>query len=82
MKIIAAPVEMVAKFKINGNPKPARFAYNGKVIDVQQILSVTEEKLAGNRMKIFVCQSQIDGELRKFELKYELQTMKWILWKM
>lgn len=81
MKIIAAPVEMVAKFKPDGSVTPARFAYNGKVIDVQQIISVTEEKLAGNRMKIFVCQSEIDGELKKYELKYELQTCKWMLWK-
>lgn len=31
MKIIAAPIEMVAKFRPNGSVTPARFAYNGKV---------------------------------------------------
>jgi len=29
MKIISAPVEMVAKFDMLGNPTPARFAYAG-----------------------------------------------------
>lgn len=81
MKIIAAPVEMVAKFKPQGQVTPARFLYDGKVIDVQQILSTSEEKLAGNRMKIFVCQSEIDGGMKKYEIKYELQTCKWMLWK-
>lgn len=82
MKIIFEPVEMVAKFDTLGNPTPARFIYYGKVIDVEQVVSVAEEKLAGNRMKLFVCQSEIDGRMTRFELKYELQTMKWILWKM
>lgn len=82
MKIIAAPVEMVAKFDRNGNPKLTRFAYNGKIIDIEQVISTSEEKLAGNRMKIFVCQSEIDGEMKKYELKFELQTCIWILWKM
>lgn len=82
MKIIAVPIEMVAKFKPHGEVISARFLYDGKVIDVEQIISVTEEKLAGNRMKLFVCQSEIDGDLKKYELKYELQTCIWILWKM
>lgn len=73
---------MVAKFDMMGNPTPARFAYEGKVIDIEQIVSVAKEKIAGNRMKLFVCQSEIEGKLRRFELKNELQTCKWILWKM
>lgn len=82
MKIIAAPVEMVAKFDIYGNPTPARFVYDNQVIDVEQVLETSEEKRAGNRMKIFTCQSEIGGEMKRFELKFELQTCKWFLWKM
>lgn len=82
MKVIMAPVEMVARFDIHGNPEPARFAYGGKVIDVEQILEVREEKLAGNRMKIYSCQSDIDGKLTRYDIKFELQTMKWFLYKM
>lgn len=37
MKIVAM-LRWLAKFDINGNPKPARFAYDGKVIDVEQIV--------------------------------------------
>lgn len=81
MKIIAALVEMVAKFKPTGDVIPARFQYEDKVINVEQIISTSEEKLAGNRMRIFVCQSEIDGEMKKYEIKYELQTCKWMLWK-
>jgi hypothetical protein len=47
-----------------------------------EVLSVTEEKLAGNRMLCFRCQSEISGELRPFEIKFEWGTCKWFLYKM
>ena len=40
-----------------------------------------KEKLAGNEMLVFKCQSLIDGVLKMFEIKYELRTCKWILFK-
>lgn len=82
MKIISAPIEMIAKFDTIGNPTPVRFKYNDLVINVEQILSTSEEKLAGNRMKLFNCQNQIGGEMKRFEIKFGLQKCKWVLWKM
>ena len=82
MKIIASPVEMVCWFDQTGKPHPIRFRHKGSVVKVQQVIHTTEEKLAGNRMLIFRCQSEIDGVLKVFELKYELQTCRWLLWKM
>ncbi|WP_040411942.1 hypothetical protein [Desulfosporosinus sp. OT] len=55
---------------------------NDKELKIEQVVSVTEEKLAGNRMLVFRCQSEIKGELRPFEIKYELRKRKWFLWKM
>ncbi|AFM00751.1 MULTISPECIES: hypothetical protein [Desulfitobacterium] len=81
MEVIMDPVEMIAKFK-NGNPIPARFRYKDQVIDVQQILSTKEEKLAANRMKIYSCRSEIAGKMTRYELKFELQTCKWFLYRM
>lgn len=59
-----------------GKPMPARFKYGNQVFDVEQVLDISEEKLAGNRMKIYSCQSEIDGELKRYDLKFELQTCK------
>lgn len=81
MKIVMAPVEMVARFDLQGIPSPARFAYNGQIIDVEQIMEVREEKPAGNPMKIFSCQSSISGQITRYEIKFELRTMKWFLYK-
>lgn len=41
-----------------------------------------KEKLAGNDMLVYKCQSVIKGAERLYELKYEFSTCKWILWKL
>ncbi|WP_018305494.1 hypothetical protein [Desulfitobacterium hafniense] len=81
MRVIMKPIEMIAKFK-DGNPTPARFSYNGRTIDVEQIIERRAEILAGNPMKIYSCQSEIDGKLKRYELKFELKTCRWFLYKM
>jgi hypothetical protein len=52
-----------------------------KVIKIDQIIAVDKEKYAGNVMYLFQCQSEIEGELKRFEIKYEVETCKWILFK-
>jgi len=82
MKIYSTPIEVLAHFDLAGKPRPYRLTMDGKELRIEQVISMTEEKLAGNRMLVFRCQSEIDGELRPYELKYELNTCKWLLWKM
>ncbi|SHN86582.1 hypothetical protein [Desulfitobacterium chlororespirans] len=82
MKVIMDPIKMLAKFDLHGNLTPARFQHKDEVVDVERLLKVSEEKLAGNRMLIFRCQSEVYGIMKVFELKYELQTCKWFLYKM
>lgn len=79
MKRIMAQVQMIAKFDVSGNATPARFAYDDKVIDVERVIGVREEKFAGKRTLVFGCQSEVDGELRRYELKYEVPTGIWFL---
>jgi len=82
MKILSTPIEVLAHFDQSGKPRPYRLTLNGKELKIEQVTSMTEEKLAGNRMLIFRCQSEVDGVSKVFELKYELQTCRWSLWKM
>lgn len=82
MKVLMKPIEMIAWFTQEGVPKPIRYRLDGNVIKVEKVTSKSEEKLAGNRMIVYRCQSVINGELRLFELKYELQTGKWYLFRM
>ena len=82
MKVLMKPIEMIAWFDLAGIPRPIRFRVDGEVHTVHQVSNITEEKLAGNRMKIYRCQSAISGQLKPYKLKFELQTCKWFLFKM
>lgn len=82
MRIIMSPIEMIAWFDIPGTLRPIRFRHDGNVIKVEQIIRISEEKLAGNRMKIYECQSEIHGQMKRFELKFEMGSCQWYLFKM
>lgn len=81
MKILSTPIEVLAHFETDGTPHPLRFKLADKEIRIQ-VTSVTEEKLAGNKMLLFRCQSEFNGELKPFEIKFEKSTCRWYLWKM
>lgn len=87
MKVIAKPVEMIAHTDILGEVRPYRFRVKlddepEQVIKVDKVISKQTEKLAGNPMILYRCQ-RMDGEnLRYFDLKYELNTCMWILFRM
>lgn len=87
MKVYMKKIKMIAWFNENGVLTPIKFQIKGDseevvTIKVGRISERGEEKLAGNRMLIYRCQSEIDGIERVFELKYEVGTCKWYLYKM
>lgn len=86
MKVVAKPIQMVAWFNEKGTLTPVRFKLcneNGEnsVIKINKILFTGKEKLAGNEMVVYRCQSIFNGVETLYELKYELSTCKWILFK-
>ena len=72
MKILSTPITVLTHFEQNTPPHPISFKLDDKEIRIEQVVSVTEEKLAGNKMLCFRCQSEIGGELKPFEIKFEL----------
>jgi hypothetical protein len=87
MKILSIPIDMVCWFEKTGIPHPVRFKLTTEdeseiVLKIDKVMFIDKEKLAGNEMLVFKCQSVIKGIQKIFELKYELRTCKWILWKM
>lgn len=86
MKIIAQPIEVISYTDSKGDLRPLRLRIKGqnetvKVIKVDKVIIKEFEKLAGNLMLVFKCQSLIDNVQKQFEIKYELQTCKWMLYK-
>jgi hypothetical protein len=85
MRIVMEPIETIALFSGNGKIRPIKFRTTYKdgydVIKIDRIVVQNEEKLAGNRMMVFRCQSNINGCQRVYEIKYEVSTCKWYLYK-
>ena len=86
MRILARPIEVISYTDNNGDIRPLRFRLQVddeplKVIKVDKVIIKETEKLAGNTMLIFKCQSFIDNVEKLFELRYEIKTCKWVLFK-
>ncbi|MBU3092840.1 hypothetical protein KPL35_12230 [Clostridium sp. CF011] len=86
MKVLALPIEMVSYTDNKGDIKPIRFRMQVgdepmQVIKIDKVIVKDTEKLAGNIMIIYKCQSVIDGAEKLYELKYEMGTCRWILFK-
>ena len=88
MKIIAKPIDMIATFSSNRNrlPIPFKFRYETRSgerseIRVDRIISTEKRKRAGTDSIVYTCQSQINGELHLYELKYIIGSYYWELYK-
>lgn len=86
MKVVEKPIAIVCWFDRFGNPNPIKFRIEEEdseqaTIKIDRILQRAKEKLAGNHMIVFQCESFINGVQKIYELKYELSTCKWILYK-
>ena len=53
-----------------------------QVIKIDKVIVKETEKFAGNIMIVYKCQSLIDNAIKLFEIKYEINTSKWILYKL
>jgi len=87
VKAMVKPVDVIAWFNESGTPCPIRFRINNEnetkqVINVDRVMFVEKEILAGNPMLVFRCQSLINRIEKVYELKFEINTCKWFLWKM
>jgi len=86
MKIVAKYIEVISSTDLSGIITPLRLRLikddeSLQVIKVDRVITRAQEKLAGNRMIVFQCQSIIGNVEKRYELKYELSTCKWMLWK-
>ncbi|OPL09252.1 MAG: hypothetical protein AVO33_07250 [delta proteobacterium ML8_F1] len=85
MKVVAKPIEVVAWFNDKGGIRPLKFRVmdeeEPQVVKVDRMVHTHLEKFAGNPMHVFDCQSTVEGQTRIYQLKYEVATGRWILFK-
>lgn len=87
MKVIEKPIEMIASFDVKGNPTPIRFRLETEdesyqVIKIDKVIDRSLVKCYGDHMIVFHCQSIIGSLEKRYEVRYELNTCKWLLYKM
>ena len=86
MKVLAQPIEVISYTNDKGDIRPLRFRIQIgdeplKVIKIDKVIFKQLEKFAGNPMILYRCQSR-EGNIEKiFEIKYELNNCKWMLYK-
>lgn len=87
MKIYMKNIEVIAWFKPEKDPVPIRFkmeTIDGEniVVSIGRVVFSQQEKIAGNRMILYRCSSIISDRERLYELKYEIESCKWFLYKL
>ena len=68
----------MAIFNTDGKIEPVKFRFEDKVVRIQKITKTYEEKTVKNKRLIFVCQHN-DRDI--YEIKYELDSKMWYLFK-
>lgn len=86
MKMLRKPVEAIVLFDLEGNPVPVRFRYLDDrseliTVKVDRVIKRELDKFAGNRMLKFTCQTRIGNQIKPFELRFEIDTSRWYLYK-
>ena len=85
MKVVAKGIEMIAYFKSDGVINPIRFRLEEddkrEVIKINKIISTNTEKLCGNKMIVFTCSAFINNTEKIFEIKYDVEKCRWMLFK-
>jgi hypothetical protein len=85
MKVVARPITVYSWTDTKGKIHPEKLILEDndvvKELNIDRVITITAEKLAGNPMLVFACQSDMRGVVRPFELKYELNSCKWMLFK-
>ena len=86
MKVIRQPVDMIAWFNASGVIMPLKFRLESEdhilqTIKINKILYHKEDKIAGNITITYACLVNINNAQKTCELKYNLNSCKWILFK-
>ena len=87
MRTLAKSIEVLTISDSYGNMIPLRFKAKDKnedviIIKVDNVKSSESEKLFGNIMMLYKCTGLVNDKHREFELKYEINSCKWMLWRM
>lgn len=78
------PIQTLCIVSTLGEIRPVWFRYEDEEhniikVDIREILSQKESRVAGRKELIYTCSAQADEQLTIVELKYTIESHKWIL---
>ena len=86
MKALAKSIEMISWTEKNGKIHPLKFKFSmesgeSHICKVTKTYNFEIEKHAGNKIYKFTCEIIDNNSIKICELRYELDSCKWILFK-
>jgi len=87
VKLMRKPIEVIAWFDFEGNAVPIRFRYEDesrelRVVKINRIIKKDKNNFAGNSMMRYTCETSDNGVIKVFELRYDIDSLRWYLHKM
>lgn len=78
------PVEMLSVCSPEGSLRPVRFRYEDEThavqtVQISEIVSQKKISYVGIEAIVYICKAHIEELERLFELKYTVQTHRWVL---
>jgi hypothetical protein len=86
LKVVSKAIECVVSFDRKGKPMPIKFRYINDeeffvVVKVDKIIHQELQTYTGVKTWLFQCQSMISGAAKDYEIKFEIPSGKWLLYK-
>ena len=80
------PVQVIVHCDAQGDLRPLRFRYEDKqhqihTIRVEQVTDSRKVEFVGIEAMLYLCKAHVDGKEHLYELKYTVQTHKWVLFR-
>lgn len=87
MKTLAKPIEMISWTEENGKIHPLRFKIENQegaryVYKIEKIYTSDLDRIAGNRVYKYTCEININGVNKICELRYDIDSCRWSLFKL
>lgn len=87
MEVLLIPIEVVATFTPDGRVTPVRFRvilneFGYDTITVNQITRRKRQRFGKTLIDLYTCSGTVQGMERNFELKYDIQSGEWSLYRM
>lgn len=87
MKTLAKPIQMISWTEEDGQIHPLRFRIENKegslnVYKITKIYTSDIENIAGNKVYKFTCEINLNGYNKICELRYDLESCRWNLFKL